>query len=152
MYEKSKNISSGIFFFAAGIAICLGAWKLRLGAPLRPRAGLMPFLTGTVISGLSLILIYSALKPTVMPEVRKSIKGEFKNIGLTVLAMVACIGLMNFLGFTVAIGLFLFFMFRFIEPIKLSTSILISVFTSAGIYTCFGVLLKVTFPKGVFGF
>jgi hypothetical protein len=152
MNEKSKDISGGIFFLAVGIAICYGAWKLGLGSPLRPRAGLMPFLTGVVISGLSLThILFNFKKPRTF-QARNSIGSGTRNIGLTILAMLTCIPLMDILGFTIALALFLFFMLKFIDPMKLSTSVLISVITSASLYVGFGLILKVSFPKGILGF
>jgi hypothetical protein len=151
---KYKNLSSGFFFFALGLLICVGSWNLKVGSTRIPGAGFLPFLTGVLISGLSLMQICLTLLET-KPETRLKtaikIREKPGKIGLAIIGLIFPLLLINYLGFLITIFIFLFFIFKFIESQKLGISTLISLLITAGIYLLFQVLLKVPFPKGFLG-
>jgi len=152
---KWKNLFSSLLFLAVGIAICIGAWRLGILEGHVPRAGFMPFLTGVLISGLSLLLLILAIaEPKKEAETKETAEkeGAFRKIGLAIFTLILPIFLINLLGFPITVLIFLFLMFKLIERQKLASSILSAFLIAAGFYILFQVLLEIPFPRGVFGF
>ncbi len=142
----------GFIWFALGIALCIGSTKLGLGTLHNLGAGFAPFLFGSLLGLLGLMLTYQTIKK---PEKKGIDEGiSFKKLGgknlyfLIVLMMYAL--LLELLGYIIVTFSCLFFLFKILKPQKWFTPILISLIAVILSYLIFCVWLKINFPKGIF--
>ncbi|MGM0549064.1 MAG: tripartite tricarboxylate transporter TctB family protein [Bacillota bacterium] len=73
-----------------------------------------------------------------------------KRVLITVLATIAYIYLMNYLGFFVTTYCFMFVLFTLLKVNNLMVKIFVPLFTSAFVFLIFRVFLTVPTPKGIF--
>ena len=143
----------GLVWIAIGVALCIGSIKMGLGALSKPRSGFLPFLTGGLLALLGLILtLYKTFeKPKEKGEsIEFSIKKFGKNRFYSLIALFIYASLLEPLGFFVDSFLFLFFLFKILDPRKWFVPILISVVTVILSYFLFHVWLRINLPRGIF--
>jgi len=147
----------GFIWFLLGVALCLGSIKLRLGDFHRPGPGFMPFLSGSLLILLGLILIFSTIskggaEKSELRGRRLWVKENWKNIVFTLLILFTYLLLFNPLGFILSTFLFFFFLFKLNAPKKWLMPLAFSgvaVFLS---HLIFSVWLRCPFPRGIFKF
>jgi hypothetical protein len=149
-----KNIYSSSFFLLLGIVICIGAWHLGIGQIKSPRAGFIPFLSGTAISFIALTIFFLTLfepRQKIKIEARRGNRGNLRKISVTMAVLLFLFVFVEILGFIVTVWISFFLLLKFVEPQEWRSSLLMSVLLSAGFYVVFRILLKVPFPPGIFG-
>lgn len=137
-----------------GILISWGSFRLNLGNFHNPGPGFLPFITGVILTGLSLIVFLqsgrggegAARKPFLVNR-KKAWKATVTLISLLVYAVV-----MNYLGFLVSTTLFLAFLLWTVEPQRWYVVIFGSLLASVASFTIFEILLKSPLPRGIFEF
>jgi putative tricarboxylic transport membrane protein len=151
-----KDFISGFMWLVLGIGLCIGSIELNLGGLRHPGPGLLPFLSGAVLVLLGLVLMFSSIsKGTEEEEVKVdeiSLKGSWKKIFFTILALLGYIVLFEYLGFFFTTFFFLFFLFKFTESKKWLMPLVLSLFTVILSYLIFSVWLRCQFPRGIFNF
>ena len=68
------------------------------------------------------------------------------------LGLVACVAVIEWAGFVVAVGLYLLYLLRFVEREPWPTSLGVAVVVVAVLFAIFRLWLKVPLPKGPWGF
>jgi hypothetical protein len=147
---------SGLVWVLLGVAICIGSVRLRLGGFHKPGPGFMPFLAGSILILLGLILAGSTLSKGLEKEKTKGKEAwmnvNWKRFLFTLSGLFAYALLLEPIGFYPIAFLFLFFLFKLTEPKRwlmpaglAGISVLLS-------YLIFSVWLKVQFPIGIFRF
>jgi hypothetical protein len=149
---ERERISS-LVWFAVGIGICIGSVRFSLGNLHKPGPGFFPFLAGSILGALALVLFFQSFK--------KPTRGENKDfwinpkrrskviyvIGALFFYFVA----ISYMGFFISTLIFTGFILRAIAPqrwiVVISVSIL-STLLSYGIFKCW---LGVPLPEGIFG-
>jgi hypothetical protein len=111
---------SGLVWVLLGVAICIGSVRLRLGGFNKPGPGFMPFLAGSILILLGLILAGSTLSKRLEEEEAKG-KELWMNVNwrrflFTLSGLFAYALLLEPIGFYPIAFLFLFFLFKLTEP------------------------------------
>jgi putative tricarboxylic transport membrane protein len=147
----------GLIWFLLGAGLCIGSIKLKLGDFHRPGPGFMPFISGTFLLLLGLILTFSAVaKETAGKDELGGrelwTKKNWKNIFFTLLVLFSYLLLFNLLGFILSTFLFFFFLFKLNAPKKWLMPLAfsgIAVFLS---HLIFSAWLGCPFPRGILNF
>jgi putative tricarboxylic transport membrane protein len=149
---NNDQASSGALF-AAGLAICLGAVRYRLGTFAQPDSGLVPFLAG------ARICLFCAIG-FIQATARRSrgvgwvspFTGVFWEKVLAVaVALVAYVLLLKPLGFLLCTALFVGYLLRAIEPQRWTIVVSVAVITALASYGMFELWLHAQLPKGFLG-
>ncbi len=137
-----------------GVLIAVGSFRLKLGDFHNPGPGFLPFITGVILSGLSLLVFVQsgragkgARRKPFLVNRQRAWKATVTLIALLVYSVA-----MNYLGFLVSTTLFLAFLLWAVEPQRWYIVILGSLLASVGSFTIFEILLKSPLPKGIFEF
>jgi putative tricarboxylic transport membrane protein len=153
------DLLGGLIWFFLGVGLSIGSIKLKLGNFYNPGAGLFPFLSGTLMGLLGLLLILlTILKGLGKEEVKSEtfwLKENWENFLtalLTILTMVGYIILFRPLGFIPTTFLFLFFLFKLKEPKRWVIPMILSGVVVVLSYLLFSVWLRCQFPKGILNF
>ncbi len=146
---KKADVISGIFLFVLGVSIAIESYRVSLGDFHSPGPGFFPFLTGTVIAGLSLVLVVIALRSNKHEKM-----AFFKDQGrlfkliiciFTVFAYGFCL---DHLGFVLCTVLYIGFIARAVGGMKWRKAVLFAILTSVGSYVIFVSFLKSDLPRG----
>ena len=114
----------------------------------------MPFWLGALLAVLSIILVLYSSRQPVIPANKPVFPGgrTLLTLGAVIAGLAVYILLLEVLGFLVGTGLLTAFLLGVVEREKWSTTILVAVLNSAGLYLVFQVLLGVNLPANRFGF
>lgn len=137
-----------------GILITAGSVRLNLGGFHNPGPGFLPFITGVILTGLSLMVFVQSgrageqarRKPFLINR-QRAWKATVTLIALLVYAVA-----MNYVGFLVGTTLFLAFLLWAVEPQRWYVVLFGSLLASVASFTIFEILLKSPLPKGIFEF
>ncbi len=144
----------GFIWIVIGITLCIGSLKVGLGKLDRPGPGFLPFLTGAILGLLGLILTFYRTFLEKQKKTEENVEISIKNFGKNRLYSLIALFIYAFflepLGFFVGSFLFLFFLFKILDPRKWFIPILISVITVILSYFLFSVWLRISLPRGVF--
>jgi len=154
MKKREKDRISALIWLAVAMAICIGGVRLSLGGFSKPGPGLFPFLIGSVLGLLAVIIFFQSLREgpgdegkAMWPHPQRSLKVIYILIALILYA----IG-MDYLGFSVSTLLFLGFLLKAIEPQRWTAVLCGSIFGTIVFYGVFRYWLDVPFPEGILGF
>ena len=146
--------AEGFVWIGLGIVLCIGSAKLGLGKLNKPGSGFMPFLTGSLLGLLGLVLTLSGIILEQPKTKGENVEIPVKEIGrkkvYTFIALCMYPLLLEPLGFIIATLLLLFSLFKIMEPRKWLVPILISSLSVILSYLIFYVWLGVNFPRGIF--
>lgn len=153
---KKPVLSDGIIWLILGIGMCIESINLNLGKLNKPGPGFMPFLSGTFLSllGLVLILYFKGkggeneklkAKETVLTE-------NCRKVILTLLTLFGYTFLLEILGFFLTSILFLFTLFEITQGKRWVVHFIFAGLTVFLSYVIFSMWLMVHFPKGILRF
>ncbi len=154
MRKKKSQQIEGLIWAGLGFALCIGSLRLGLGTLQTPGTGFASFMAGGLLGLFGLILTtYATLEKSSASETIKIIftKETLKQPVLSLLILFSYPLLLKIFGFIIATFLFLFFLFKAMEPRKWFTLIVISICAAIASYLIFQVWLRVSFPKGTIG-
>lgn len=151
---KADQVSS-LFWLAVGLIAVYGSFLLGLGRLKEPGPGFLSFLTGSFISLIALIVFFRSFLRGRGLQVKLSVLWLGVNwkrpIVITLLALGYILALER-LGFFLTGFLLILIMLKGVENLSWSKAIIIPVLTLGGAYLTFGIVLKSTLPRGIFGF
>ena len=152
---KKKRVN-GFVWLLLGAALSIGSIPLSLGGFHKPGPGFMPFLTGTILILLGLVLMFSGSKETAVvessPGKRLWVREHWKNVLIPWLSLFGYLLLMEPLGFLPTSFLFLFLLFKLTKPRGWLEPFILSGATVVVAYWVFSVWLLIPFPRGVLTF
>jgi putative tricarboxylic transport membrane protein len=154
MKKKTSRQIEGLVWAGLGLALCLGSLRLGLGTLQSPGAGFASFLGGGLLGAFGFILtVYSRVEKSSPREITPRIFSpeKLKQPFLALLVLFSYPLLLKIFGFILSTFLFLFFLFKAMEPRKWFTLTVISLSGSLACYLVFQVWLRVSCPKGVLG-
>jgi putative tricarboxylic transport membrane protein len=132
-----------------------GSTQLGLGSLREPGAGFLTFLAGALISLMAMIVFFQSFLKDQGPQVRLSALWEGVNWHRPILISLLTLGyilLLERLGFLITSFLLLIVILKGLENFVWKKALLIPALTVGISYLLFNFLLKVTLPKGPFGF
>jgi uncharacterized membrane protein YcfT len=150
-----RDFYSSAFLLALAIAVCAGAWTLRIGSPREPGPGFMPFLCGLALCGLSFFLFVQSLR------IQKAEVAAHRSVqlgrstwlpGITLFSLTLYLVILKFLGFLLATFVLLLFLTRIIGSQSIRRSLVTAVSISGSLFFIFQVFLRLKMPEGPFGF
>lgn len=151
--KKADLITGSVLLALSGFVIW-ESWRMPPSATFGPGAGFLPFWTGVIVAGLSVILFLTAWFRKVDPEDPPVFPGRkaLTTVGLVLLALALYTVFMESLGFLANTLLFVAFLMAVVqrEGFKLTASV--ALLTTAGLYIVFHLLLGITLPRSPFGF
>lgn len=138
-----------LFFGAIGVAFVWSGRDLVYWDRFAPGSGFLPIWLGAALVVLVALLI---LRNRAGPAAAATEPGAWRKPVVIALGLTACVALVEFLGFVVAVGGFLLFLLLFVErlPVRLSGGVAVG--ATLSIYAIFGLWLRVPLPKGPWGF
>ncbi len=143
--RKKPDWRSGIFFLLLGLVVCFFSIRLGFGKLSKPGPGFMPFVAGSFLTFLSLLLLIQVLLTEASrfwePEVR--LKNAFWVLG----AMVAYGYLLQKIGFVFVTFGFVTLLIGFIEPKSWKKAFIGGAVSSAASYLLFDTFLKSQLPR-----
>src|SRR4030067_350660 len=153
MKLKKDQISSIFLLFVSGVLIISSA-QASLGSFREPGSGLVPFLAAFLFGIFSLLnLILSGRNKGGVKEEPIFLFHEmnWKNLIMTLGALLAFPLLLNLLGFNLTVFGFMLFLAKAIEPRRWVMAILFALSTTIVCYLLFVYWLKFVVEKGIFG-
>jgi putative tricarboxylic transport membrane protein len=142
---------SSLFWLIVGGLICFGALKLSLGTAKNPGVGFFPFISGSALVLLSLVLFIQSrsIPKTFGSAALWTDKGKMLKVLLTIAALLVYGSVMEYLGFLLSTFLFLGFLLRVVEPQRWPMVVGGSALVSLVSYGIFALWLKAELPKGI---
>jgi putative tricarboxylic transport membrane protein len=148
---KDGDVISGAVLAALGVYVLTQSLGWDYVGPDGPGPGFFPFWYGVAIVGLSLLVVFHAVRAKRVQEPRP----DWRAVGramVTWAAFAASIVLMNWLGFLLSYGLLTVFVVVVIFRRTLLTGGLTALGSALGFYLIFSFGLDVQLPVGPFGF
>ena len=147
---KNSQLLTGFFWIGLGGFVSISSCKFGLGNFRNPGPGLMPFLLGLLLCGVS--LYYLCISVFGKDKVKSSGQAEKspKKIIIVVVSLVVYALILEKLGYLVSTSILLFIMF-WLAGSKKHTAALSSIITTVFSYFFFS-YLGVGFPEGILKF
>lgn len=150
---RQRNFISSIVLLALACATFLEVSRMPIGTPGRPQVGFYPFILAILLTILTLLLLWQAIKEKDgggrTAEMRS---GAWKRIGLAMGALFAFAFLLDLLGYIISTFLLIAFLLRAIEPHKWRIVIIVAFLCSLVTFLVFNLLLEAQLPPGILGF
>jgi len=146
---------SSLFWLAVGLMAVYGAIQLGLGRLRQPGSGFLPFLAGSFICLMALIVFFQSFFKGKGFQAQISLlwKGLRWHRPLILgFLFVAYILALERIGFLLSTFIILGILFKGLENLPWWKTILLSASASVSSFLLFDTLLKATLPKGIFGF
>jgi len=144
---------TGLFFLLLSIYVCIESYRLGLGAFSNPKAGLFPFISGSLLGFFSFVGLFDKmpLKEAFQKAGKNIRQWKLKKTVYALIVLFAYAFLLKIFGFLLCTLLLVFFIYEVLEPKRLSMGILVAVLSTAASYFIFQVVIKAQLPKGFLG-
>ena len=150
---KNNDQRSSLIWCAIGLAIVLYSGKYGLGTLSSPGQGFVPFLTGLVIGGLSLVVFLQQWRKGKGEKLKDLwTKKDWPTILKVMGALVLYAIFLKSLGFLLTTFFLIVYLFRVIESMAWRKVLIGAILTAFGSYIVFEVWLEAQLPTGIFGF
>ena len=149
---KRGRILFGGLCVVLSIGIIIESYRLRLGTLKGPGAGLWPFAVGLLFLCFSLAYLVKVLKshPSGAPAFWGGVKWKKSLLAMLILLLYPV--LLETMGFILTTSLAMAVLFRVDKPHRWVFTLSGAVLSSLGMYAIFGLWLKVSLPRGPWGF
>lgn len=143
----------GLFLALFG-ALWIGeSLRLPYASGFAPGSGFLPLWLGAILIGLACLLVYRSFAsvthaPTEEPISRRALG----RIAPVVVGLALAVAAVEWIGFVVAVTVYLAFLVRVMERRPWSAAIVFSAATAAALFLIFKVWLRVPLPMGPWGF
>ena len=145
---------AGLCFVALSAFVVWESWNLEYYTSLGPGPGFFPLWLGVVMGALSLAWLVQVFggkggpdDVAILPE-----RAGIARILLTLASLAAMAGLMNLLGFQLAMFLFLVFLLKGLGRQSLWGTLVVALLGSVGVYHLFGAYLDLPLPAATVKF
>lgn len=145
---KRNDLLAGGLLAVVGISVVLGAFRLHIGTPLRPQPGFFPFLGGSALTILAVILLVQAALG------RSTGSEAFGKVGppvIVVAGMGVYVAILDPVGYVPATMLIAGLILRVLGVRSWRALGLASVILAVGTYFLFARMLGIDLPVGVLG-
>jgi hypothetical protein len=135
-------------FAVFGLLFTLKARDLDYMGEFAPGAGFLPFWLGLILFALVIGHLVATRASTGQP----SASGSGRKVFAVSAGLAACVGLINWIGFAVAIAAYLLYLARWVERRSWGLSVGLAAVTTLSLYLIFRLWLGVPLPRGPWGF
>jgi len=144
--RKTGDLLASIFGIFIGVAVMIGATRLRLGTPMEPQPGFFPFVAGGVLVVLCVILLLQAFFGRSQGV---EAFGELWRPAILIAGLFVYSVVLDPLGYLIATIILAGVVLRVLDTKTWWKLALISLVLSIGTYILFDRLLDVSLPEGV---
>lgn len=154
MTTQRIHQTAALVFLGLAAILMWQSWSLEYYTKLGPGPGFFPFWLGVALAVLVLIWLIQVSRPSGRPKEEALLpeRSGIVRILTIVAALGAMAGVMDWLGFQVAMFLFLGFLLRILGRQKWGMTLVVAVLGSVGVYHVFGRYLDVQLPAASVGF
>ena len=154
MEGARKNVCSSILFLLFSVYISSQSYRLGLGTLRSPGPGYFPFVASVAlgIAGLSLLirtLLKEPLKKMAAGHGEDSERINWRNILLTLAAMLVYVAIFSWLGFALGTFLIMVFLVWAVGGARWHVSLITALAITLASYLLFEVALDAQLPKGI---
>jgi len=151
--NRRDLVTGGLAIFLS-LLICAEAISQGIGKVRYPGPGFMPFLSGSALGVLGIILVIKSIfGKSVRPGAARLWRGkQWGKVALTILALLLYAILLPRLGYLIATFSLTLFLFGVVAKPRLWVQVASALATSVASYVVFYVWLGVQLPKGLLGF
>ena len=143
--------ASAFFWIVVGILACYGATGLGLGSIAEPGAGFIFFWSGLILVILSFMVLVQSVRST-EDTAQGTAEISWSKIALVLLSLLLYGFFLERLGFVFSTFLLMSFLLGWIEDTNWSRSLAVASTAALASYGIFELWLKISLPKGIFGF
>jgi putative tricarboxylic transport membrane protein len=147
--RNKRDMIFAVVLIPLGIAVIIGALRLKLGTPLHPGAGFFPFLIGLVLIALSILLF---IRGWVEHGKAHQPFSEWKQASIVVAAQAFYVVTLDFLGYVFSSIVLSFAVLWSMEVRSWKTLLEASFILSVVAYILFRYILGVDLPPGLLEF
>ncbi len=149
---RQRNLICSIVLLGIALATFLEISSVPIGTAKRPEMGFYPLILASLLTILSISLLWETLKEKKEKGTPAS-KGRsgLRKVGLTLGALLAFAFLLKPLGYTPTMFLLVAFLMRAIEPQRWWKVIMVSVLCSALSFLILDLVLDTPLPRGILG-
>jgi len=141
---------SGLVCFGAGLFVCTFSYtRFGLGTISNPGSGLFPFVAGSFLVVLSLLLLWETLSFRRQKSEEAEGKHAYSRATLVLIFLLFYVLLFEPLGFIFSTFLLVFFLFKVLNLYSLKRAIFWSIIITGAFYFTFQYLLKSNLPAGL---
>ena len=152
---KHRDTISALFWFIIGLGFSI--WTLmsyQIGGLLKPQPGFFPLALGIFLMILSLILFFGRMRKT--PDIGLKVDNnngfaQWKNVAFTALVLFIAAIMLERVGYLITFFLMIVFLVKGGGQRTWATILLTGLFTTAGVYIVFILILKQPLPGGLIG-
>jgi putative tricarboxylic transport membrane protein len=135
---------------AAGVAIMVSSFKLRLDTLAHPGPGFLPFLAGLILFALSVVVFLRAAPDPKRGKTRQLWEGlDWPKAAIVAAVLMVYPLIFTHLGFLLSTILLLIFLLRAIEPVGWVSALGGAVLTAFVSFAVFALWLQVQLPRGI---
>jgi len=152
MRNRTDIIGSVLLIFI-GIGVVIESLRLQLGTPLMPQPGFFPFLGGSLLIGLSIILLIQGWlqRDNSSPQPRK-VAGGLRKPVILIVGLSVYTAALSSLGYVLPTIILVAVILRVLGVTAWKVLVLASLGLSVGAYVLFGRILGIDLPTGVLPF
>jgi putative tricarboxylic transport membrane protein len=146
---------TSLIWMVLGICQGVASWQIGLGSFMEPGNGFMPFIMALLMIIFAVLLFIESNGEIRKKRDRKVLiweQADWRRIIQVILILVCYALLLPKLGFLVDTFLMMVVLLKSGEAIKWHWVILVGLIASSITWTIFGIWLRISFPRGVFGF
>lgn len=151
-------MARGEVVMAGLIGLLAAGWFwLALGLPymgdFAPGSGFLPLWLAAILFVLVVVFVFRRVRGGALAELEThSVDGSGRRPALVTAGLVACVAVIDWIGFVVAITLYIAFLVRVVEGYRWRTAAMLSLGTSLTLWALFKLWLRVPLPSGPLGF
>lgn len=142
------EVGLALVLAAIGLVWIAGAVRLPFWEGFAPQSGLLPFVYGVLLVGLSLAVLAQLLRARSSPGAGEPVRKPL----IVLAALTAAVVGVEIAGFGPVIFLLMAFLYAVVERMPLARSLLVSGITTAVLIGVFRAWLGVPLPSGPLGF
>jgi hypothetical protein len=140
------DILASLFLILLGIVVLIGAIGLGVGTPTEPKPGFFPALSGSVLAGLSLLLLFKAWHGG---SFRSQAFGKLRGPLTMVIGFGIYVAILNVTGYVIATVILSLVLLHILETKSWRVLFVTSVVLAVGTYILFDRILGVELPAGI---
>ncbi len=152
MRNRTDIIGSALLI-AIGVGVVIESIRLQLGTPLMPQPGFFPFLGGSLLIGLSVILlVQGCLRRDRSTQQPRQAVGELRKPVILIASLSVYTAALSSLGYVLPTVILVAVILRVLGVTSWKVLVLASIGLSVGAYLLFGRALGIDLPTGVLPF
>jgi putative tricarboxylic transport membrane protein len=151
--RNRTDIIGSLLLIAIGVGVVIESFRLKLGTPLTPQPGFFPFIGGSLLIGLSIVLLVQGwLRRGESTRKPREVAGGLRKPAILIASLSVYTAALSYLGYVLPTIILVAAILRVLGVTSWKVLILASLGLSIGAYLLFGRVLGIDLPEGVLPF